>query len=409
MKEQTRHYLAKFDASIDLEHQQRAREACRRAFQFEPVDELPYVLAGEPEGIDTDWPQFPYNDAFVDHEKMLLDQLRAPFIHNQLKDYQPLNIRCNYGTVILPSVFGAGYQLTETSLPWVHHLGSRSDIEALIDRGVPDLDTGLGGQCFETLRFYQEALSGYPNLGQAISVYHPDLQGPFDVAHLIWGPDILYALYDCPELVHELLRLVVETYRRWMRKWKALTGEGNEFTTHWNLYIKGGIMVRDDTPVMLSPAHYEEFVKPYDQELLDEFGGCIHYCGKGDGFIASMCRSRNLFGVNTSQPELNDVTLLVQSARANRVVLLGLREAFVPPDIVTGAIVIKTHERPRLTQRSVPLPLPGLRREGRNRMVRAYSTLSHRSAPAARRTSLSRTRRTNSPGRTTDTLGWPGR
>ena len=337
----THHYLAKFDATVDLEHQQKARDTCRRIFEFEPVEELPYVLAGEPEGIDADWPTFPYNDAFVDQEKMLLDQLRTPFIHNQLKDYQPLNIRCNYGTVILPSVFGAGYQLTETSLPWVRHLGGRDEIEALVERGVPDLGNDLGGRCFETLRYYPGMLADHPNLQRAVSIYHPDLQGPFDVAHLIWGPDILYALYDCPELVHALLGLVVETYRRWMRKWKALTGEGNDFTTHWNLYIRGGIMLRDDTPVMLSPAHYEEFVKPYDQELLDEFGGCIHYCGKGDGFVASMCRSRNLFGINSSQPELNNVELLVGSARANRIVLLGLREAFVPRGIDTGAIAVR--------------------------------------------------------------------
>jgi hypothetical protein len=301
-------------------------------------------MTGEPEGIDLDWPSVAYNDAFADRELMLLEQLRAPFIHNQLRDYHPLNIRCNYGTVILPSVFGAGYQLTETSLPWVHHLRGRDEIEALIERGVPDLDAGLGEVCFGTCRYYQEVLSGYQNLEHAISIYHPDLQGPFDVAHLIWGPDILYALYDCPDVVHALLRLVVETYRRWMRKWKALTREGNDFTTHWDFYIRGGIMLRDDTPVMLSPAHYDEFVKPYDQELLDEFGGCAHYCGKGDSFIASMCRSRSLFGVNASQPELNDVDLLVESARANRLVLVGIAEEYLPERLNTGAIVLRPQD-----------------------------------------------------------------
>jgi hypothetical protein len=327
---------------VDLEHQAHARQACRHVFAFEPVEELPYVLAGEFGGIDTDWPIYPYNDTFADREKMLLDQLRAPFLHNQLKDYHPLNMRTNYGTVILPTVFGAGYQLTETSLPWVHHLDGRDKIAELVDRGIPDLDAGLGGTCFETLRYYQEVLAGYPNLERAISIYHPDLQGPFDVAHLIWGPDILYGLYDCPDLVHALLRLVIETYRLWMHKWKALVREANDFTTHWNYYIKGGIMLRDDTPVMLSPDHYEEFVKPYDQALLDEFGGCIHYCGKGDRFIASMCRSANLYGVNASQPELNDVGLLIESAHSNRLVLLGLREEFVPASIDTGAIVLRT-------------------------------------------------------------------
>jgi hypothetical protein len=342
MSDTLHRYLAKFEAAVDLEHQARARQACRRVFEGQPVDEIPYVLTGESAGLDTDWPTFDYNDTFADQEKMLLDQLRAPFLHDQVKDYHPLNIRTNYGTVILPSVLGAGYQLTETSLPWVHHLEGRNAVIDLVGRGVPDLRTGLGERCFETARYYQRVLSDYPRLGRAIAIYHPDLQGPFDVAHLIWGPDILYALYDCPELVHALLRLVVETYRQWMRAWKALTGEGNAFTTHWNLYIKGGIMLRDDTPVMLSPVHYEEFVRPYDQELLDEFGGCIHFCGRGDRFIASMCRSRNLYGVNASQPELNDVDLLIESARANGLVLLGLREEFLPAGTQAAAIVLRS-------------------------------------------------------------------
>ena len=334
-----KHYLAKFEACVDLEHAARVWAACQRIFAFEPLAELPYVLAGELAAPDTDWPSYPYNEAFHDPVKMLLNELRAPYLHHQRRDYHPLNIRANYGTVILPSIFGVGYQLTETSLPWVHHLASRAEIERLVARGVPDLEHGLGRTCFETLRFYQEALADYPRLSRAIHVYHPDLQGPFDVAHLIWGPDILVALYDCPELVHALLVLVTETYARWMRRWKALAGEGNDFTTHWSFHIRGGIMLRDDTTVMLSGRHYETFVKPYDQALLDEFGGCIHFCGRGDAFIASMCRSRSLYGINPSQPELNDVALLWRSARANRLVLLGLPERYLPPGTQTGVIL----------------------------------------------------------------------
>ncbi len=336
-----RHYLGKFEARLDLEHVARVRDACRRAFAFEPLPELPYVLTSDLEAPDLDWPTYPYNDAFRDPAKMLLNELHAPYLHHQLRDYHPLNIRANYGTVILPSLFGVGYQLTETSLPWAHHLGSRAEIERLIARGVPDLEAGLGGTCFNTLRFYQETLADYPGLSQAVSVYHPDLQGPFDVAHLIWGPDILVALYDCPELVGALLALVTETYARWMRRWKALAGEGNDFTTHWSFHIRGGIMLRDDTAVMLSARHYERFVKPYDQALLDEFGGCIHFCGRGDAFIASMCRSRNLFGINCSQPELNDTALLIHSAQANRLVLLGLPERYLPAGAETGVILYR--------------------------------------------------------------------
>jgi hypothetical protein len=334
-------YLSRFEEMIDLERQRAARETCQKALQFEPVAELPFVFGDGAHAPDIDWPSFPYNDTFVDPRKMLLDQLRAPFLHHQLGDHYPLNVRCNYGTVIMPSIFGMEYQLTETSLPWCHHLGDRDKVRQLVDRGVPDLQSGLGGKCFETARYYRDTLAGYPRLSQAIVIYHPDLQGPFDIAHLIWGPDIFCALYDCPDLVHALLSLVTETYRIWMKAWKAFVGEGNAFTTHWNFYIKGGIMLRDDTPVMLSPAHYETFVKPYDQALLDEFGGCIHFCGTGNAFIASMCKSRNLFGIHSSQPDLNDVALLVESATSNQVALLGLPQQYVPGDLRTGVIVLR--------------------------------------------------------------------
>jgi hypothetical protein len=343
-------YLSKFEASVDLAHQQAARRKCQKIFAFEPVKTLPFIWRnGGAEGaahidspIDTDWPRFPYNDAFYDPSKMLLNQLYAPFIHNQLKDDHPLNIRCNFGTVILPSIFGVGYQLTETSLPWCHHLTSRDAVRRLIANGIPDPHSGLGGRCFETADYYREVLADYPKLAQAVAIYHPDMQGPFDVAHLIWGPDIFVALYDCPELVHELLTLVTETYIVWMKQWKAFIGEGNDFTTHWNFYIKGGIMVRDDTPVMLSLAHYETFVKPYDQQLLDEFGGCIHFCGKADYLVPSMCESRNLYGIHSSQPELNDMRMIKDAAFAQQIALLGVPEAYVSElNIKTGTITLR--------------------------------------------------------------------
>ncbi|NLE43606.1 MAG: hypothetical protein GX620_02695, partial [Chloroflexi bacterium] len=243
-------YLSKLDAMVDFNHIAKVEATYRSIFAFHDVAELPYIVGDVSCVEDDDWPDFPYNDTFADPQKMLLNQLRGPFLHHQLKDYHPLNIRCNYGTVILPSVFGARYQLTETSVPWAHHLDDRQAVANLVARGIPDLNTALGKTCFETLSYYQDILSGYPNLQEAVAIYHPDLQGPFDVAHLIWGPDILVALYDCPDLVHELLELVTDTYVAWMHEWKRLTGEQNDFTTHWSFFIKGGVMLRDDTPVM---------------------------------------------------------------------------------------------------------------------------------------------------------------
>ena len=340
MKNVVEKYLTKLESALDLEHQRHARHQCEQVFEFAEIESLPFICRDVSGAADLDWPQFPYNDTFVDEHKMLLDQLRAPFFHNQLRDYHPLNIRSNYGTPILPSVFGLAYQLTETSLPWVHHLASRQEVEALIERGVPDVRSSLGGRCFDTAAFYKETLAAYPALSKAISIYHPDLQGPFDVAHLIWGPDIFYALYDCPDTVHNLLGLVTETYRVWMRAWKDFVGEGNDFTTHWNFYMRGGIMLRNDTAVTMSARHYDEFVKPYDQTLLDEFGGCIHFCGRGTAFVRSMCDSKNLYGIHMSQPDWNDTPSVIALAAERRLVMLGLAREYVPANARSGFIVM---------------------------------------------------------------------
>ena len=339
-----RRQLGKFEAILDINHCRKCERTCMDVYEFRKVGELPYIIWDSSVAPDTDWEEFPYNDAFDNPSKMLLNELRLPYFRHQHKDFSAINIRANYGTVILPSIFGIGYRKLETSMPASMHLDSRAEVEKLIQKGKPDSRNGLGKNCFDTAAYYMKVLSDYPKLKKTVRIYHPDLQGPFDVGHLIWGSDIFMAMYDCPELVHGLLSLVTETYIGWMKKWKEFVGEGNEFTSHWEYYLKGGAMIRNDTSVMLSSRHYEEFVKPYDQKILDEFGGGFHYCGKGDNFIEPMCACKNLHAINCTQPELNNVNKLIELTQSNRITLMGLHEKYIPENIKTGIIKIITTE-----------------------------------------------------------------
>ena len=47
-------------------------------FDWQPLEELPFVWSDLPP-VDSDWPDFPYNDTFADRGKMLLQQLRGPY------------------------------------------------------------------------------------------------------------------------------------------------------------------------------------------------------------------------------------------------------------------------------------------------------------------------------------------
>ncbi|OGF50953.1 MAG: hypothetical protein A2231_06485 [Candidatus Firestonebacteria bacterium RIFOXYA2_FULL_40_8] len=342
MNDVVRKYLDKLEGIIDIEHDKRVKEVYKKVFEYQPVDELPYVISDTSEIKDNDWPSYRYNDAFADPAKMLLNELNGIFRHVQAKDYHPLNIRCNYGTVIMPSVLGMTYKLTEASMPWSNHVETREDVQKLIQKGIPDLEQGLGKTCFETAAYYKKMLAPYPKLNKAMNIYHPDMQGPFDIIHLIWGHDLMYAMFDCPEMIHDMMQVVTETYRAYMRKWKKFTGEGNEFTSHWWFYMKGGIMLRNDSPIMISPEQYEEFVKPYDQSLLDEFGGCVHFCGRGTTFIDSMCKSKKLYGLHSSQIHLNDKELLYKSTSENKVVWLSVSKEFLPSvPLKTGVTLYK--------------------------------------------------------------------
>ncbi len=337
-------WIAKLAGMIDPDRVARCRKVVRRVFDFEPVEELPFVARPPADDGGEPWPTYPYNDAFDDPEKMLVNQLGMVYDGLRAADYRPPNIRAHFGTVILASVLGGPWQLTDNSLPWAHHLEGGADaIRTLADRGPGEPKSGLGGRCFQTVAFYRDALAEIPPLADAIDIYHPDLQGPYDVAHLLMGPDIFLAGYDEPELVERLVGVVTETYRRFIRAWADEVGfaDGDGLTTHWNFTIRGRIMLRNDTTILLRPEHYRRFVQPFDARLLSEFGGAIHFCGRADHLVDLMLETEGLTALNSSQPELNDHGRMLRTAQQRRAVLLGWPARMLPDDVRTGVVVAR--------------------------------------------------------------------
>ena len=85
-------------------------------------------------------------------------------------------------------------------------------------------------------------------------------------------------------------------------------------------------MLREDSAMNLSPETFGEFIEPYNQRLLDEFGGgATHYCGRGDHWIPRVPEMRGIYGVNLSQPELNNMETVYRYTVDRGIVLLGLR------------------------------------------------------------------------------------
>ncbi len=275
-----------------------------------------------------DWPRVRVNAALDDFDRMVLQQFGGCSAALAEGSGLLLNVRCNYGSSILPSLFGVQLFIMDEALdtlPTSRPLNDPAAIRQFVERGLPDLQSGWGARVFEMGRRFMDIAREYPNLGRWVSIYHPDLQGPLDACEVIWGASMFYALYDQPALVHSLLELITQTYIQFMRAWEAIVLFRQEGNVHWGYYHQGAIMLRDDSAMNLSPSMVAEFARPYDQRLLDAFGGgAIHFCGRGDHYIDQLGTLRGLRAINLSQPELNDMEKIYANTVDRGINLLGL-------------------------------------------------------------------------------------
>ena len=275
-----------------------------------------------------EWPHVSVNQALADQDAMLLQQYERCSRSLSRGDGDLLAVRCNYGTGILPSLFGAELFVMDDqadTLPTTRPLPSLDAVEALLESGVPDLNGGLGAEVFAAAARFRAAAEEYPKIGRWVAVYHPDLQGPMDVCELLCGSRLFLWVHDHPELVRKLLDLVTRTYRAFMERWLAVFPASHPYSVHWSLLHRGVIMLRDDSAMNFSPADFDRLIRPFNEELLDALGGgAEHFCGRGDHFIGSMCRMRGLYAVHMSQPECNDMETILANTVDRGIVLLGL-------------------------------------------------------------------------------------
>ena len=287
------------------------------------------------------WPRVPVNDALEDFDRMALQQFSGCSAALASGSGAVLNVRANYGTAILPSLFGAELFVMEAeldTLPTTRPLpGGAVAMQRLLDAGVPDLNAGYGERCFEMGRYFVDLMADYPKISRYVHIYHPDLQGPMDVCELLWGSGIFLDLVDRPDLVKSLLDLITETYTRFLDRWHTIAPPQNGYAAHWSMFHKGRIMIRDDSAMNLSPDMFETFIAPYDRQLLDRFGGgAIHFCGRGDHYIRHVGQMPGLHAVHMSQPEYNDLDTIFQHTVDRGVKLIGLGRDAAEAAIVGG-------------------------------------------------------------------------
>jgi hypothetical protein len=214
--------------------------------------------------------------------------------------------------------------------------GSLGAIKNILDRGekyfsaAPPALPSLAGKVFDFAERWADVSKSYDIVRRYVYVYNPDLQGPFPLADMLWGSDIYTDIFDEPETVRAAIAFFADVIIAFLKKYHAIfppfdAGHGVE----WGLLHRGAVIVRNDAAMNISGDMYREFVKPEDQRIIDAFGGGIHFCGKGDHYIAHVSEIKGISTFNMSQPECNDMEVIYQNTIDKGIVIIGLPETEV--------------------------------------------------------------------------------
>lgn len=288
-----------------------------------------------------EWHKILINDAIADFDQMALHQFALCSDILEKGTGGLLCVRANYGTGIIPSLFDTELFMMDRALdtlPTTKPFSNPKDrVKKLLDGGIPSINQALGAKTLEMGARFMEMKQQYPKINKHVHIYHPDLQGPMDICELLWGSSLFIDIYDVPDLVTQLLDLITDTYIQFMKAWDKIVPSLDGYAIHWTMLHRGHIMLRDDSAMNFSPTMFKQFIQPYDQRLLDEFGGGgIHFCGRGDHYIDQIAQVNNVYAVNMSQPECNDMEIIFQNTIDNGKKLIGLSQAVVEKALLSG-------------------------------------------------------------------------
>ena len=315
-----------------------------RALNGEPVPRLPLIIS-HPIPPEARFQPYLHHEIFEHPAKMLYNELVYAFGYSlssrpELQDDLLGAVRANFGTVLVASLFGAHVEQVAENPPWVRHLpGQEIGLDAILDRDPRDFSQGWCPRVVETCQFYQHVFSEYPALRDLIRIVLPDLQGPFDNLELIVGSDVFVQLYTCPEHVQAALHAVATAQVGLVRHLQPYLTDGPEGYAHQHaVTIKGQILIRADSVILMSPEMYGELIAPHDEYVLHELGGGgMHTCGRADQHANAFLSLPSVRCLDFGQSELNDMDSIYAAAQGKGIPIVRVLAS--EEELVSGAIM----------------------------------------------------------------------
>jgi uroporphyrinogen-III decarboxylase len=248
-------------------------KAAPRNLTFEPGKNR-----GIPLTVDFDFPlwadilDFDIHEYFHDPEAYLRANLAMKiFRHDNLDDdtYVDRSVDIWLGITMENSLFGVKSIFPQDDNPWSDPrpvIQELSDIEAI---ELPDFYTS--GLMPRVLHFYEKIKE---LCGEEFDITFDWRQGPFGIARFLRGyENILIDTLENPDFVHRLMRLIVDSCRKWHE----------EKSKYLDKPIERNILGNDDiSSPSVSPVAYDQYILPYEQELSEFYGGLLYWHSCGD-------------------------------------------------------------------------------------------------------------------------------
>ncbi len=185
------------------------------------------------------------------------------------------------GDVLVPTMFGAQEFIPEELIATLQDLGSTpkpvfQSIQEVEGLSRPEMETGIYPRVEAMCREYRQRLPEW------VDIVGPLPIGPFSIAMLLRGSNILIDLLDFPELCEKLIMLCARLQLEAEKKLRTILNP--DFQSVRNLTNFGvqslGLRLGDDSICNLSPELIRQFCRPPYQFINESWSGHghVHFC-----------------------------------------------------------------------------------------------------------------------------------
>jgi hypothetical protein len=324
------------DDPVSLKDKKRQHEAFWRgegsSLILIPAPDRPDEAEGEAQGDAWGTPSASpgsatYPECFAEPQLMWESEIhRARAVRDWPTDGIP-TVRPNLGVVFINAIAGQDYLVPDGQMPWPGEPLTENAI-----RAVPEIDIDEAELMRRAAEFYAiHVASGEDD----IAAYHPDTQGVFDTAHMLYGNSIFCDVIDPSrrEWINELLEVCLGLYLTVSRRLKALIGEDTGWMIHGHGTAQGvyfphvGVRVSEDTATLFSPETVAEVIMPHVEWAAEPFGGGFaHFCGRHESLFEQLCASPLICAID-NQPGMHDTRWMLERCAETGTVLCSRVDA----------------------------------------------------------------------------------